>query len=1748
MFNPFRKFIAIIRHLFRSLACLNMTYLFKSNWHMPNFITKKSTKRRALKTINVISTLAIILNTGLISAFINPTAASAADTGYKSPLSTNNPNDWTNPNNAFSSNNSYATGKDDSSTNEQGYDTFGFVVPAGSTINGIEVKVEAKSSDTTGCRLEIDLSKDGGANWGVDANTSALTGSDVVYTLGGVSDLWSTTWSPTSVDDFNFSARLRIDDTSGNDCDDAATISVDHVQTKVYYTEAPVRPTPAANPAFGQTCGLDVALVIDSSGSIDNTELGQMKTAFNGFVDAFLPGTPSEFSVTEFDEVATVTQAFTSNAATAKAAVNAAVSGGFTNWDDGFTKAWSTFDPRPAKPNLVLFASDGNPNRKSNPAVTVSEPDAVDAAVLQANTIKNAGTRVIALGIGNDLDVANLQAVSGPNVAANAAQISATSDVITGDFATLGTTLSALAKQLCGGKILVQKTFDTNGDGVADLTGNVPDAQLAGWNFDVNGSPTNPAAQDTTSTGALEFTVANGTYSVTETSVKPGTALVSAICKKGNTTVGSVNGQTVSDLTMGTDETIICTFLNQVSNGNLTVNKEFDDNGDGQVDRTNPDGWTWDIASGTQNIAGGTTKSLTAGTYGVSEDAIPNYSSSWTCSNQTSGNGTGFDVTLAATQDVTCTFRNTRDLGRLLVKKNVLNPDGSEVADTHEFTVTLDGVNPKTIAEGTSAQYPGLATGTYTVAENADGNYTLDGYDVDTDLGTPGAQISITKGQTTVLTVTNKQKKATITISKDVRDFEGGDVIEAGNFSVTSNAGDFTIAEFDPEILSVNPGTYTFEELANSNYTIHSTNPKEITVGSNEEKSYQFVNWQKPSSITVCKYVDVAGDGSVKNDPLYTAEGGWTMWLDDELDQQTVDGCTTFSNLKPGTYDISEGKKDGWAKTTPEANIVEVTVGANDNSQTVSFGNFQLGKIWGYKYDTLQNTLPGWQICLNGDQECTTTNGDGYYEFTGLTAGDYNVTETLQDGWWAVNPALIGYPVNIISGSNEQRDFTNFKLGRISGYKFNDLDGDGYWDEGEPALNGWSICLNGTENCVTTGAGEWPTGYYEFAGLLANTYEVYEQVQAGWTQTLPGDEYEVVITAGTGYGEYQSYNFGNYKYGRISGYKYDWNTEHKLDGWEICLQKQQPILVDQQITRLVTSENPENCVITGAGEWPTGYYEFTGLMAGTYKVYEHGQDGWTQMQPNDPDYFLVNITSGSGYGEYEQYDFWNQRDKGTVTVNKHFDDNGDGQVDRTNPESWSWDITEGEQNNAGGENVTLPTGAYSITEDTLSGYSTTWSCSNENTGEGTSIPVSIAKGQNLTCTFTNTFPKLTIAKVANPAVVNGNQDVTYTITWSVAGAQATNVVVTDPIPANTSYVSMGCGTTTGTCTMSQTGTPVTSTTWNLGTRNPGEGGTLTLVVKTAISVPNGSVIPNTAAIRSAEVDPVFAQADVRAATAPQLQITKTTSATIVNPGDPISYTVKVKNIGTDTAVNAVATDTLPAGFTFVSTSPVATSIVGQTATWNLGNMTVGQEVTLTYTVNVAPGTTAGTYDNIAKAKANNAPEVSTKVPVTTRVPQVLGETTNPVLQLAKTVSKKTVAPGDVVTYTVNIKNTGTGSAINVVLQDILPVGFTFEGTDNTTQSWNLGDIAVGETKTVTYKVKIGASVPNGSYENLAMASADNHGKVTATVPVQVKRGRVLAEVVETGAGIVDFAIAASGLGLIILGFVLTRRKRGTELA
>lgn len=453
-------------------------------------------------------------------------------------------------------------------------------------------------------------------------------------------------------------------------------------------------PPNVPNPPLGQSCGLDIGLIVDRSGSMDSSEMSLVKSAMTTFVDAFI-GTPTQFSLTKFETNATVTQAFTSDLALMKSKIGAlpASGDGNTNWDAALAKSFSTFDPRPTKPNLIVIATDGSPNRYGDPANSTFDWNlGLSNAVSRANTIKTAGTRIVVIGIGSDptdpdypnTDV-KLQAISGPKMAPPAT-IDETVDVVKTDFPQLAAAMSNLAKGLCGGKILVQKQLDLDGDGKVDLDGTASDARLSGFTFDVDGTPSNPVAKTTTNTGALEFDVLNGTYSLNESAVM-GMRLSSIECRNGQNAVGTVDlaTRTVTGLAMTTDDTVTCTFVNTPSTGTLKVIKQVVG---GELPAAS---WMLHVKHDGTDVAGspaagsatGTVYTLPVGTYAVSETGPAGYTASFSsaCSAGT--------VTVTAGQQTVCTVTNT------------LIP---------EFGLTLDKQAPVTVNAGANLTYTLLWT------------------------------------------------------------------------------------------------------------------------------------------------------------------------------------------------------------------------------------------------------------------------------------------------------------------------------------------------------------------------------------------------------------------------------------------------------------------------------------------------------------------------------------------------------------------------------------------------------------------------------------------------------------------------------------------------------------------------------------------------------------------------------------------------------------------------------------------------------------------------------------------------------------------------------------------------------------------------------------------------------------------------------------------------------------------------------
>lgn len=254
---------------------------------------------------------------------------------------------------------------------------------------------------------------------------------------------------------------------------------------------------PGVNPTLPvQGCGLEMGLVGDTSGSVDDTELADLKTSFHNFANAF--GKPAQFSVTDFDTVAVVRSTSTKDIVLVNAGIDALTNASDlddqnTNWQDALVKAQSTLASSSSTPKLLIFITDGNPYYTGADGQSVADNIALNDAVDAANTIKDAGIRIVTIGVlGDDLSVDNLTKISGPNV-----NTGTSSDVITvSDFTGLEAALNSLvdglkatASATCDFSAPTVTNIDSDGQ-VYTLTSVTPQTIRITFNEDISIAPT----------------------------------------------------------------------------------------------------------------------------------------------------------------------------------------------------------------------------------------------------------------------------------------------------------------------------------------------------------------------------------------------------------------------------------------------------------------------------------------------------------------------------------------------------------------------------------------------------------------------------------------------------------------------------------------------------------------------------------------------------------------------------------------------------------------------------------------------------------------------------------------------------------------------------------------------------------------------------------------------------------------------------------------------------------------------------------------------------------------------------------------------------------------------------------------------------------------------------------------------------------------------------------------------------------
>ncbi|MDD1713063.1 MAG: hypothetical protein LUQ69_07865, partial [Methanoregulaceae archaeon] len=300
-----------------------------------------------------------------------------------------------------------------------------------------------------------------------------------------------------------------------------------------------------------------------------------------------------------------------------------------------------------------------------------------------------------------------------------------------------------------------------------------------------------------------------------------------------------------------------------------------------------------------------------------------------------------------------------------------------------------------------------------------------------------------------------------------------------------------------------------------------------------------------------------------------------------------ADGYWQFCGLIQGIYNVSETMQDGWEAVDPASGYQEATL--VDQSVThVNFTNKRSLCLSGYKLDQNNGPLSGWLITVKNATGSVagiaTTNDDGYWQVCGLIQGTYNVSETMQDNWVAVDPASGYQDATLVDQSVTHVNFTNKRSLCMSGYKL---------DQNNGPLSGWLITVENETGSVVGSDTTDETGFWQVCGLIQGTYNVSETLQDGWEAIDPASGYQDATLVDQ---NRTNVNFTNkQKRFCIDGYKLD-QTGLALEDWNIT----------------VTDESGESVTVPTDED---GFYQVCDLLPGDYTVCEELQRGWMNVTP-----------------------------------------------------------------------------------------------------------------------------------------------------------------------------------------------------------------------------------------------------------------------------------------------------------------------------------------------------------------------------------------------------------------------------------------------------------------------------------------------------------------------------------------------------
>ena len=1020
-------------------------------------------------------------------------------------------------------------------------------------------------------------------------------------------------------------------------------------------------------------------------------------------------------------------------------------------------------------------------------------------------------------------------------------------------------------------------------------------------------------------------------------------------------------------------------FIN-VEEATITVYKNVDTDGDGDIDVTNSPDWKWDV-NGTGSYTTGTTLSnVRADTYTISEQNTSGYHvSGLICNTVSQTPATSTSLVVNSGDNAVCTFTNTRDTGTLHVVKNLVNNNGGllknenfsfnvrnsagQIISTHTFEA--DGTNDIS-----------LPTGTYNVDEILSNAYST---------SYSGCEnISVTYGGGATCTITNDDKAGTLIVQKVVTNDNGGNDT-VSDFRFTVNGTDMYTFESDGEnVLSVNSGIYNIAEVAHAGYTPSYSNCNNLVIGNGETQTCVITNDDQAPTITLVKNVvnNYGGSASANsfgltiggtsvnsgqalstkaNTPIVLNESGLTGY---NFVSMTGNGCPT--NLRDSVT-LNEGDNlvctitnaDIQPTLTVVKNVINTTndrmltaanftmsVTGADVSNT-SFAGSETGTTVGLDAGTygVSETYDPTQYTQNLSADCSGTITLGENKVCTITNTDINNVPTIDVEKTASTPTLpenggeVTYAFTVENTGNEAVTITS-----LSDDVFGTLSGDSDCQVGT-VLSGQTSCSFDLTKTLSGDAGTTHTNI--FTAYVADdertTVNDNDSETVTFTDVLPSITVNKVANV---------------------------NEIPETGG-------------DVTYTFTVTNNTAESVTVTSLSD------DVIGDHIGDLDCYEGmiltgntscGFEEIYTIQPGVAPATHTNIFTAVAYDNEENRASDSDDETVTLTyvptlklvktvVNQFGSEATAGMWDLTaTGDEYSF-TAKGDE---GQYHVVTPGQAYVLSEDGPAGFTASqWSCDKEGVLDGEAI--TLAAEDDVTCTITNTAQpgKINIYKDVLNSEGVGKDVYTSTIFNVNLNRDLTNIqkisdTAVDPLVATYDNLSIG------TYTIFEN--PTDGYTFD-GCYNPEPSERLPLPDNT-FEVGNGEVL--NIICKNVIIDPI-------------LELTKSnnTGGADMLAGDSVLYTLTVtapteeeyteKYVVKDVKV----VDLPPEGFKYQSGSWTATSSIRgdlklsnltpepqyhSPATWYLGDMIEGEVVTLTYTANISDTQDAGNYEDLALAR------------------------------------------------------------------------------------------------------------------------------------------------------------------------------------